>query len=113
MSTIVPKVTRESYERDAQALAVAIKEWIAIQSATRLVDLRFHDWGGVCHVGPLCGAALDHLAASPDARAMLEWADERSGRRATLLMALAVLEMLGIKPPDKTRPRPPPSKRAN
>lgn len=91
------------YEQDAQALKAAIQEWIASTSESRLPDLRFHDWGTVCYVGPLCGTALDHLAASADARAMLEWADERTGRRGTLLMACVVLETMGIKPPNTRR----------
>lgn len=89
------------YNRDAQRLSVAILQWIAIQSETRSPDLRFHEWGRVCYIGPLTGAALDQLAASPDARAMLEWADEKSGRKATLLMAVIVLEQLGIKPAER------------
>jgi hypothetical protein len=88
----------KGYERDAQALRLAIQQWIAATSESRLPDLRFHDWGTICYVGPLHGDALDHLAASADARAMLEWADERTGRRATLLMACVVLEMMGLKP---------------
>jgi hypothetical protein len=95
-----------NYARDANRLAVAIEEWIAIQSVTRCPDLRFHDWGRVCYIGALQGAALDHLAASPDARAMLEWADQRSGHKATLLMACVALERLGIKPPNTRSARP-------
>lgn len=92
-----------SYDRDAIVLAQAIQEWIERTSKTRLPDLRFHDWGTICYIGPLHGEALDHLAASADAREMLEWADVRSGRKATLLMACAVLEQLGIKRPNTRR----------
>lgn len=95
----------KNYNRDAERLRVAIQEWIAIQSETRLVDLRFHDWGTICYIGPLAGSALDHLAASADARAMLEWADQRTGHVATLLMANVILEMLGLKKPDSRAKR--------
>jgi hypothetical protein len=98
----------KNYNRDARRLGVAITEWIAIQSETRSPDLRFHEWGTVCYIGPLRGEALDHLAASPDARAMLEWADERIGRQGTLLMACAVLEIMGLKSPHRR-----PSRTAN
>lgn len=89
--------TRPEYERDAKRVALAIKQWIAKESETRLVDLRFHDWGTTAYIGPLCGKCLDYLAASPDARAMLEWVDRETGHQATLLMACAVLELLGLK----------------
>jgi hypothetical protein len=36
-----------SYQRDAEALAAAFLEWIELQSATRSVDLRWHEWGGM------------------------------------------------------------------
>jgi len=96
-----------TYQRDAEALALAFREWIELQATTRSVDLRWHDWGGVvCFAGPLAGEALDMLCDSPDARAMCEWSDERTGHRCTLLMAMAAAETLGLKTPGKGTPPP-------
>lgn len=99
----MPKMaTQAEYERDAQRVAAAIKRWIAKESATRLVDLKFHKWGTTAYIGPLSGRCIDYLAASPDARAMLEWVDEQTGHQATLMMACCVLELLEIKPLEHT-----------
>ncbi len=86
----------KGYLEDLEKLKAAFQEWIAIQSETRTVDLRWHEWGKIVFAGPLTGAALDVLCASPDARAMCEWADERTGRKCTLLMAIAAAETLGL-----------------
>ena len=95
-----------SYQRDAEALAAAFVEWIELQSATRAVDLRWHEWDGICFAGPLAGDALDMLCDSPDARAMCEWADKRTGHKCTLLQAMAAAETLGLKTPGKGTPPP-------
>lgn len=84
----------KGYVDDTHALQSAIERWVAKESQTRLVDLRFHDWGKVVYAGP--GKALDAIAASPDARALLEWCDRETGQRCTLLQAYAVLEHLGM-----------------
>lgn len=95
------------YARDAEALVVAFQEWIAIQSESRAVDLRWHEWGGIVFAGPLQGAALDVLCASADARAMCEWSDARTGHVCTLLQALAAAETLGLKTPGVGTTPPP------
>lgn len=95
------------YERDCEALRSAFQEWILLQSESRLVDLRWYDWGRVAIAGPLCGDALGLLCASDDARAMCEWSDARTMHRCTLLQALTVAEVMGLKKKGDGEPHPP------
>jgi len=95
-----------NYKRDAEALALAFREWIELQSATRAVDLRWREWGGIVIAGPLAGDALEMLCDSADAREMCEWADKRTGHRCTLLMGMAAAETLGLKTPGRGTPPP-------
>lgn len=89
--------TKQSYNHDAHLLAQSFRSWIERERCTRLVDLRWHEWGTIVYIGPLSGSALDLLCDSDDARAMCEWADEQTGRKCSLLQAYVIAEELGLK----------------
>jgi hypothetical protein len=86
----------KGYEEDAAKLRCAIQMWVMRESESRLVDLGFRDWGRSVYFGPLNATTIDYLATTPDARAMLLWADEASGHKASLLQAYIVLQQLGL-----------------
>lgn len=88
---------KEKYEECAKQVVFLMQRWIDNECQTRSPDLRFLEWGRVAYAGPLAGSALDRLCASPDARRMCEWVDEQTGHEATLLMAYAAIEKLGLK----------------
>ncbi len=90
--------SQKKYSDCANHVLVLMKTWLETECQTRAPDLRFHDWGKTVYGGPLTGSSLDVLCASPDARRMCEWIDERTNHEATLLMACAAAEMLGLKP---------------
>lgn len=79
-----------------------IPQWIAAKSQERYLDLRWERWTTrsglkICYAAALGGETASILAASPDAIELLNWLDEQTGKKATLLQAKTVLEHLGIK----------------
>lgn len=95
--------SRKKHADCADRVLALMKIWLEYECQTRCPELRFHDWGQTAYVGPLAGESLDVLCASPDARRMCEWIDEQTGHEATLLMACAAAEMLGLKPSNFTK----------
>jgi len=79
-----------------------VPQWIEAKSQERYLDLRWQRWTmpdgkRVVYAGALGGETAQFLADSPDALELLNWLDEQTGKKATLLQAKVVLERLGIK----------------
>jgi hypothetical protein len=85
------------YLARCERLSELIPKWIEEKSQQRFLDLRWKRWGRTVYAGPLGGKWANWLADSPDALELLNWLDEQTGKQATLLQALVVLERLGIK----------------
>lgn len=90
------------YEQQIEQLVALIPQWIALQDDPPA--LQWHRPGDTAFIGPLHGKALDYLAASPDARRLLEWLDDKTGGVCTLLQASAALGLLGKQSPDHRLP---------
>ena len=72
--------SKKKYSDCAAQVLALMKTWLETECQTRAPELRFHEWGETVYAGPLRGSSLDVLCASPDARRMCEWIDERTGR---------------------------------
>jgi hypothetical protein len=79
-----------------ERLVALIDKWCATEPG--LPDLRWHEPGDTMFIGALQGKALDYLAASPDARRLLEWLNAQTNHEATLFQATVALRMLGHLP---------------
>lgn len=79
-----------------QRMCDLMLKWLTTEPG--LVDLRWHDPKGTLFVAPLRGKALDYLAASPDAKRLLEWLDEQTGQEGTLAQATMALRLIGHLP---------------
>jgi hypothetical protein len=80
--------------------ARAIIEWLYLQ--TEPPELRWLDGGsGGAFIAANLDAGASYLADSDDARALLEWLDERTGRVLSLNMATWALRLAGLMPMPK------------
>jgi hypothetical protein len=88
----------EGYARCCRLMERLIPQWIDEQCRERALDLQWHRWGKTVFAGAVGGETAKWLAASPDAVALLDYLEDKTGHQGTLLQAKVVLEMLGIKP---------------
>jgi hypothetical protein len=85
------------YRAVIEQMIQLIPQWCGEQPG--LPDLRWHDNDdGVLVIAALQGDALKYLAKTPDAIRLLQWLDEKTDHKATLLQARVALQMLGHLP---------------
>lgn len=81
-------------------LAELIPQWCKLHPRA---DLQWRAWDGAIFAGNLAEPFLGFLAASDDAKRLLQWLDGHTGHEATLLQALVALELCGRMPPEYSK----------
>lgn len=87
------------YYAEIENAARLIEAWCAIQP---FAELRWLEWDGQrTFIAAPLDIGAQYLADSPDARALLEWLDQQTGRRLSLNQAGWAIRKLGLMPmPD-------------